>query len=204
MVNCVICCNVEVSGFVCKCKGEICIKCEVSLQKCPFCRRAYPTLLARLSKSRSLERALEAVQENLNRKLETDLEVLTKAQTLITNLIHAEPENIQSMLESIGEEDYMVAVRTCEEVLYDLVELAERCVSNGEVNAVNEWSDHVWELLVLLHPFEERVQDILQDMNARVEKDNKKWLKEKFSQRIYKKNNMNRRHMKIRNIRHRK
>lgn len=50
MFTCNICAEtVSKLGFSCVCKNRVCISCEVSLDKCPFCRCVYPKIIDRMN-----------------------------------------------------------------------------------------------------------------------------------------------------------
>lgn len=56
-MDCLICCSTAPAGYKCsKCAQSVCIKCEMSMPGCPFCREAYPSWFQRLCAGGDLDR----------------------------------------------------------------------------------------------------------------------------------------------------
>lgn len=60
-MDCCICSEtVSRLGYECECKNDICIPCQARLDKCPFCRREYPGMVARMAALGGDEEVLRA------------------------------------------------------------------------------------------------------------------------------------------------
>ena len=75
MEKCPICIDpIFHAGFRCRCNADLCLCCEAKLDQCPFCRRAYPPLLARAAFHGTTRTVLAAYLAPMLQALETERE----------------------------------------------------------------------------------------------------------------------------------
>jgi len=127
-INCAICISENVqSGVKCeKCNNNVCLDCEIELQKCPFCRTPMPSWLKRLatlpkSMNFRLYKLFENTQKDSNRFGKNERLFMSLLNRAITDPKLNFFDEIEKTFSLASEDDYIDILQITKKCLHMLI-----------------------------------------------------------------------------------
>ena len=184
MFTCNICCEERTQGYSCVCKNEVCFDCDFNLNKCPYCRREFPSLLERISARGITTETVLAVGKLVSASLESRDRDIERAQTHVDLFLKGDLD--EDALNDEEDSVWYMFLNEMEEEVYGFFMAG----MSGVASEILDFLQYAGSI---------RVQDMIEDITNFVENEvrNERKTPAKCGQKRF---SISRRHLKIQNL----